>query len=110
MKELSCGVDLRPDHLSVVKAILNKHVPECEVVAFGSRATWTAKDYSDLDLAILGDSPLSGRRTAALCEAFVESALPFKVDIVEWARIDERFRNIILRDGVTIPTSEKLSY
>lgn len=105
MKEFRCSIDLRPENLSVVKAILFKHVPECEVVAFGSRATWTAKDYSDLDLAILGDSPLSGRRTAALCEAFVESALPFKVDIVEWARIDDSFRTIVLRDGVTIPTT-----
>lgn len=109
MKELTCSLDLRTEHLTMVKEILNKHIPERKVVVFGSRATWSAKDYSDLDLAILGDSPLSGRRTAALCEAFVESDLPFKVDIVEWATIDDRFRNIILRDGVTIPTADSLS-
>ena len=51
-------IDLNPNHLETVKAILAEHVPECEVRAFGSRATWTAKDYSDLDLAIVGEGPM----------------------------------------------------
>ncbi len=106
MKQLSDTVDLQPDQLFLVKAILNKYIPNRDVVAFGSRATWTAKDYSDLDLAILGQEPLSGRITASLREEFVESALPFKVDVVEWARIDEEFREIILRDGVELNVSD----
>ena len=106
MKQLSDTVDLQPDQLFLVKAILNKYIPNRDVVAFGSRATWTAKDYSDLDLAILGQEPLSGRITASLREEFVESALPVKVDVVEWARIDEEFREIILRDGVELNVSD----
>ena len=43
----------------MVDGLLRQHVPDRKVLAFGSRATWTAKDYSDLDLAILGDEPLS---------------------------------------------------
>ena len=42
-----------------------------------------------------GRSPLSLREVSALDEALGESDLPFKVDIVEWARIDEGFRRII---------------
>ena len=76
------------------------------VVAFGSRATWTAKEYSDLDLAVLGDEPLPLDAAAALAEGFAESDLPFKVDVVVWADIDDHLRNIIRRDAVNVQTPE----
>ena len=73
---------------------------------FGSRATGNAKEYSDLDLAIMGEEPLSLREVSALDEALGESDLPFKVDIVEWARIDEGFRRIIRGHGVVVQVPE----
>ncbi|MDE0260599.1 MAG: restriction endonuclease subunit S [Gemmatimonadota bacterium] len=97
-------LDLRPDHWAIVRDALRRHVPDREVLAFGSRATWTAKDYSDLDLAIMGQEPLSLRVTSALDEALVESDLPFRVDIVDWWRIDDSFRAIIRRHGVPFHT------
>ncbi len=102
MSDAATHLDLRPDHRAIVREILQRHVPDRKVLAFGSRATWTAKDYSDLDLAILGDEPLSLRETSALAEDFGESDLPFKVDLVDCARIDEAFRSIIRRDGVAV--------
>ena len=95
-------VDLRPDHRAIVRKALRQHVPDREVLVFGSRATGNAKEYSDLDLAIMGDEPLSLRVVSALDEALGESDLPFKVDIVEWARIDEGFRRIIRGHGVVV--------
>lgn len=90
-------IDIRPDHLEIVKAILRKHVPDAEVRAFGSRVTSTAKDHSDLDLAIVNDKPLDFRTKALLEEAFEESDLPFRVDVVDWAAVGEEFRRIIAR-------------
>lgn len=95
-------LDLRPSHWDIVCEILNKHVPDRKVLAFGSRATWTAKEYSDLDLAVLGDEPLLLNVKSALTEGFSESDLPFKVDIVEWARIDKVFRDKIRREGLVV--------
>jgi len=95
-------VDLRPDHWDTVRSALRRHVPDREVLAFGSRATWTAKDYSDLDLAIMGEEPLPLHTAAALSEALGDSDLPFRVDVVEWARIDAGFRKIIRRHGVSM--------
>jgi predicted nucleotidyltransferase len=43
-------IDIRPDHWVIVRDILQRHVPQFEVWAFGSRATWKAKEYSDLEL------------------------------------------------------------
>ncbi len=96
------AVDIRPGHLDIVLGALRRHVPDREVLAFGSRATWTSKDCSDLDLAIMGGEPLPQGAAAALDEALVESELPFRVDIVEWGRIDEGFRSVVLRHAVSV--------
>ncbi len=96
------NIDIRPDHWRIVRDILARHVPDREVWAFGSRATWTAKDYSDLDLAILGEQPLPSGVRAALEEDFSELDLPYKVDLVEWAGLGEGFRAIVKRDRVVV--------
>jgi len=106
------NLDLRPDHWAIVRDALSRHVPDREVLAFGSRATWTAKDYSDLDLAIMGEEPLSLHASSALDETLVESDLPFRVDIVDWARTDDSFRRIIRLHGIVVqgaPGSAKAS-
>jgi type I restriction enzyme S subunit len=95
-------LDIRPDHLQIVLNILRKNTPHHEVWAFGSRAKWTAKDYSDLDLCIVSDQALSFQVLAALEEDFAESDLPWKVDVVDWATTSASFREIIERDKVMV--------
>ncbi len=88
-------IDLNPRHLKTVQDILAEYVPGCEVRAFGSRVKWTAKDYSDLDLAVIGSRRFNLREMRRLTEAFEESDLPIRVDIVDWYAISEGFRRII---------------
>ena len=95
-------IDVRPDDWAIVSDILRKHVPQYEVWAFGSRAKWTAKEYSDLDLAVITDQPLSLSVSAALADDFSESDLPWKVDVVDWATTGESFRKIIEHDKVVV--------
>ena len=101
-------IDIRPDHWAIVRDILQRHVPQYAVWAFGSRAKWTAKEFSDLDLAIITDSPLPLATSAALAEDFSESDLPWKVDIVDWAETSETFRKIIERDRVVVQEANSL--
>jgi type I restriction enzyme S subunit len=95
-------IDISPGDLKIVLDILERHVPDREVWAFGSRATWKAKEYSDLDLAVIGDEPLGYKLLGALKDDFAESDLPFKVDVVDWATTSESFREIIRRDRVVV--------
>ena len=88
-------VDLSPPYLAIVEEVLSEHVPDCEVRAFGSRATWTAKDYSDLDLAVVGDGPLDRCTLGRLKEAFEESTLPMRVDVLDWHTVTAGFREVI---------------
>ena len=99
-------VDLNPHAWAEVARILEHHVPELDVWAFGSRAKWTAKSHSDLDLALIGSEPLSLEKLAFLKEAFDESALPFRVDIVDWGSTSESFRKLIERDKVVVQSGK----
>ena len=96
------SVDLNPTYLETVEHILAKHVPECDVRAFGSRATWTSKDYSDLDLAIVGARRMDWRTLGRLKEAFEESSLPMRVDVLDWHTISQSFQEVIEQDYVVV--------
>ncbi len=98
---MSQSIDLNPEHHKTVTDILYENIPGRKVLVFGSRAKWTAKNSSDLDLCVTGEK-LDSRKLALLTEAFDESPLPFKVDIVEWEAVEDRFREIIRKDGVPL--------
>ena len=95
-------LEIRPDHLKIVEGILKKHLPDREVWAFGSRVNGTAKETSDLDLVVIGENSLDFQTLGALRDDFSESNLPYKVDLVDWAKIGETFREIIRKDKIRI--------
>ena len=95
-------LDIQEDHWATVRDILQRHVPHHEVWAFGSRAKRMAKPYSDLDLAVIADRPLRLETQGALADAFAESKLPWRVDVVDWATTSDAFRSIIERDKVVV--------
>jgi nucleotidyltransferase substrate binding protein (TIGR01987 family) len=66
------------------------------------RARHTAKPYSDLDLAVLSDLPMSLAQMADIQTAFEESDLPIRVDVVDWASCSETFRAIIAHDKIVV--------
>ena len=100
---MTAAIDLRPDHRKIVEDILCEHLPDgVKVWVFGSRAEWTTKESSDLDLALEGDGPLVTRIVTALDLAFEESLLPFRVDVVDLHRVGEGFRQIVLRGGAAL--------
>ncbi len=88
-------IHLEPGHLQIVKDILKRNLATRKVVVFGSRATGRQKTHSDLDLCVIGESPLSLQELAKLNEDFSESDLPMRVDVVDWAITTPAFRAII---------------
>jgi predicted nucleotidyltransferase len=76
---------------SIVCDILQKYLSKYNVWAFGSRVRHTHKPFSNLDIVVVNDEPLSISTMAELNEAFSESDLPWKVDAVDWASISNNF-------------------
>lgn len=95
-------IDLTPQELELVRSILKRHVPARTVKIFGSRVTGKAKPFSDIDLVVMGDQPLTLHEYASLKEDFTESNLRYKVDVVDWATTSESFRRIIESHAVPL--------
>lgn len=89
-------MDIQPRYEQIVRNILRDYVPEADVYAFGSRAACTAKPHSDLDLVIVGKEVMPIQRIYLLEEAFSNSDLPFRVDVLDWHTISDEFRTHIL--------------
>lgn len=95
MRLMPEGLHIEPRHLAMVCQVLAQHVPGLPVWAFGSRTKGCAKPHSDLDLAVITTEPMSLQQAALLAEAFSESDLPWRVDVVDWASTSEPFRRLI---------------
>lgn len=99
-------VELDARDWRIVQAILARLLPNQEVWAFGSRARGGAKKYSDLDLALVGEERLPFSLLNELAEAFDESDLTIKVDLVDWTATSEAFRRIIEQDRVVVQAKQ----
>jgi predicted nucleotidyltransferase len=85
-------------------ALLQRHIPTAEVWAYGSRVNGDCHEASDLDL--VARNPAAPEEEIPdlldLKEALVESNLPIRVDVVDWARIPVTFRRQIERAYVVV--------
>lgn len=100
---MSRVLDITPEHLVEVQRLLRARAPRPATVwAFGSRVLGTATAYSDLDLAIDAGRRLSWAEQADLQEAFEEAALPFRVDIVDWATVSQAFRDRVTSQRIPL--------
>lgn len=104
----SISLDLPKKYLEQVEALLRAHVPNAEVWAYGSRVTGGGHEASDLDLVLR--NPKNPQETTGalyeLKEAFIESNLPIRVDIMDWARVPVSFHREIEQAHVVVQTGE----
>ena len=108
--QICAGVIIRPHWLAMVQGILQQHVPEREVRAFGSRVTGGNRPFSDLDIAICGDTPVDSVALFGLREALEESDLPINVDVVPLEQAGQHIVSAVRRHSVVIqPATERQS-
>ncbi len=112
MKNLAMPtLDLQPSYLRMLTAILDQHVPDAEVWAYGSRVNGGAHESSDLDLVIRlpGQLQQTQKSLPRLRDALQESNLPILVEVLDWARIPEPFRREIERQHVVVMSGEHIT-
>jgi len=95
-------ISIQEKHMDMIKKILTSFVPDCEFRAFGSRVNGTNREHSDLDLAIIGEGKINNRLFWKLKNAFMESRIPFRVDILDYNMASENFRQVIDSNYETI--------
>ncbi len=101
-------IDITPAARQVVLDLVEKHLPNTEVWAYGSRVRGTSSPKSDLDLVALA-KPDRTAAVADLREAFEESFLPFRVDLWVWDEVPASFREGIEANHVVLLPRERPS-
>ena len=86
----------------IIQKILSKHLDSQLVYAFGSRAGGVTKKFSDLDLLVKDSLKMGQEKLAILSEEFLESDLPYKVDLVLFSEISDSFKKIIEEKAILI--------
>ena len=81
--------------------IFRNYCPKAEIWAYGSRIKNEAHDGSDLDLVVKSFNS-DEKYLFELKEILQESNIPFIVDIHEFDKLPQSFRDEILKDYVKI--------
>ena len=78
----------------IIKTILNSYLPNNSYKAFifGSRATNNNRTFSDIDLGILGSKPLPTKNYINLVQAFEDSDIPYRTDVVDFTSVSDKFK------------------
>ena len=85
------AIDIPAEQRTTLLELLERHLPGTGAWVYGSRANWTSRPQSDLDLVVFA-TPEQNGRVSDLREAFEESNLPFRVDLFVWDAVPEQFR------------------
>lgn len=70
------------------------------LIVFGSRARGEAHHASDLDLALRADRPIPAWALAEMRECLENSNLPFRIDLVDYARAPAELKRAIDEEGI----------
>ena len=94
-------IDITTGQRKTILELLERHLPDTVAWVYGSRAKWTSRPQSDLDLVVFA-TPHQRSRIGALREAFEESDLPFRIDLFVWDEVPETFREQIELEHVVL--------
>ena len=102
------AIDITAEQRETVLALLQRHLPNTTAWVYGSRAQWTSRPQSDLDMVVFA-TPEENSQVSDLRESFEESNLPFRVDLFIWDEVPEQFRNQIEAEHAVLAEREEQS-
>ncbi len=80
-----------------LKKILKENLPgDSKIFLFGSRAVGEQSKSADIDIGVMSGK-LDRKMIFKIKEIIDESFVPFKVDIVDFSKVDENFKKKALR-------------
>ena len=88
-------ISVSSEEFEIIKNILNSYIKKGKVYAFGSRYKNNNRKFSDFDIAIDMGEKLSFEFLNIVKDAFEESDLPYRVDIIDYNNISDKFKKII---------------
>jgi len=89
---------------NLLKQIVRRYLQDdsYKTFVFGSRATGKNRKFSDIDLGILGPKPLTSTEYISIKNDFEESNLPYRVDLVDFTKVSDKFKSVSLNKIINI--------
>ena len=100
------AIDITAAERKTVLELLDRRLPGTAAWVYGPRVHGTSRPQSDLDLVVFA-APEQRRQVGDLREAFEESNLPFRVNLLVWDEAPESFRERIEAERVTLAGAEE---
>ena len=88
-------ISVSAEEYDIIINILKTYIKKGKVYAFGSRFKHNNRKFSDFDIAVDIGEKLSFEFLNILKDAFEESDLPYRVDIIDYNNISNKFKNIV---------------
>lgn len=90
-----------PDRTEIAQR-LESLLQQCDgrLILFGSRARGNPHPASDIDLAVVAPRPIPGYLLATARQALEDSAVPFNVDLLDYAALSPAMRQSIDEEGI----------
>jgi predicted nucleotidyltransferase len=102
LQQLAEQIAVPVRHLRYLVEQLKSYIPDATVWAFGSRVKGSNRTSSDLDLAVLCDKETAQKQLPKLNEAFIESDVPFKVQLLDFNRLPANMQENIKKRYVIL--------
>jgi nucleotidyltransferase substrate binding protein (TIGR01987 family) len=105
LNEKEININIERHHLVLIIDILKSflNTENANIYVYGSRVKGKSLKYSDIDVAIdYNGQIISDLLKNKILDAFENSILPYKVDIIDINSISEEFKNKIRKDFVNI--------
>ena len=94
-------IDLEEKYINFIKEGFSKYLKNYKLYLFGSRAKGTAREYSDIDLAV-DCLDFTDEKKDKLNLYFMDSLLPYKIDIIDLNSVKEPFKSLITPDLILL--------
>ena len=88
----------------IKKIVLAQTQANTRAFIFGS--SLTSKNFADVDIGIL-DKNIDDRTVQSIKDAFEESDIPYKIDLINFARADKTFQKKVLNGKILWLTQKK---
>jgi predicted nucleotidyltransferase len=102
LQQLNEQITVPVRHLRYLLEQLKLYIPDATVWAFGSRVKGSNRTSSDLDLAVLCDKQTAKKQLPKLNEVFIESDIPFKVQLLDFNRLPANMQENIEKKYVIL--------
>lgn len=96
---MNVSINVSEETMRFLKSVASRYLnDQVRLFVFGSRVNGRNRKYSDIDLGLISETEISPLLRLNLEEEFDNSNIPFRVDVVDFSKVTDNFKEVALKD------------